>query len=84
MGSQNGQMFSTKDKDNDPDEVKHCAERHEGAWWFNKCGQASLNGVYFSRNGSEDIRGICWREWLRNETRTFYTLKKTEMKIRSV
>lgn len=84
MGSSNGLMFSTKDNDNDPHEGRNCAEEHKSAWWFKQCGQGSLNGVYFFNNGSADRRGIYWRAWLRNATGTYYTLKATEMKIRSV
>ena len=84
MALQNGQMFSTKDKDNDSFEGQHCAKSHESAWWFRKCGQGNLNGVYFFLNGAENFRGIYWMEWLRNGTKTYYTLQKTEMKMRRV
>ena len=41
-----GQMFSTKDKDNDPSMSQNCAEINTGAWWYGPCGDANLNGKY--------------------------------------
>jgi hypothetical protein len=45
MAYHNGQMFSTKDRDNDNGGFD-CAIDTNGAWWFNACHYAHLNGVY--------------------------------------
>ncbi|OWF46576.1 microfibril-associated glycoprotein 4-like [Mizuhopecten yessoensis] len=42
----NGRMFTTIDRDNDFDESRNCAETRHGAWWFRKCTNANLNGLY--------------------------------------
>ena len=39
-----GMMFTTKDKDNDQDDVNNCADAYSGAWWWGTCvTQARLN-----------------------------------------
>ncbi|XP_039951683.1 angiopoietin-related protein 1-like isoform X2 [Bactrocera tryoni] len=40
-----GKKFSTCDRDND-DSERNCAKVHKGAWWFHKCYNSHLNGVY--------------------------------------
>ncbi|XP_018790566.1 PREDICTED: angiopoietin-related protein 2-like [Bactrocera latifrons] len=40
-----GKKFSTHDRDND-DSERNCAKVHRGAWWFHKCYNSHLNGVY--------------------------------------
>ncbi|XP_043198556.1 techylectin-5B-like [Amphibalanus amphitrite] len=69
--------FSTRDRDQDGWSTFHCAQYHQGAWWYgSRCGLSSLNGRY--RDGGDgDLTGIWWYEWRRDES-----LKKTEMRIR--
>lgn len=79
-----GHMFSTKDRDND---VKwnngSCAVNNKGAWWYEKCFEANLNGVYQLQGyymGTIGCRtcGLEWRPWKGRR----YSLKFTEMKLR--
>ena len=34
LASNNGQYFSTPDRDNDQWSDGHCAQHHVGAWWY--------------------------------------------------
>ncbi|XP_070141034.1 angiopoietin-related protein 4-like [Drosophila kikkawai] len=42
-----GMKFSTYDQDNDMLDNNNCAEHDLGGWWFNDCGESSLNGKYY-------------------------------------
>ncbi|CAG2191370.1 Tenascin-R,Ryncolin-2,Angiopoietin-related protein 1,Ficolin-1-A,Fibrinogen C domain-containing protein 1-A,Angiopoietin-1,Ryncolin-1,Ficolin-2,Fibrinogen-like protein 1,Fibrinogen alpha chain,Ficolin-1,Fibrinogen-like protein A,Ficolin-1-B,Microfibril-associated glycoprotein 4,Ryncolin-3,Angiopoietin-related protein 2,Angiopoietin-4,Ryncolin-4 [Mytilus edulis] len=46
-----GQPFSTYDRDN-ANYInlfgQSCADQNGGAWWYNKCGLANLNGFYYN------------------------------------
>ncbi|XP_050092486.1 fibrinogen-like protein A [Anopheles aquasalis] len=44
-GTNKGMKFSTKDRENDVS-VNDCARNFHGAWWYNGCTYANLNGVY--------------------------------------
>ena len=70
-------QFSTKDKDNDQDEYRHCADDHKGGWWFAApgCIRSVLNGLYGSDAGPP---GIIWEGF-----QGLYTaLKRSEIKIK--
>jgi len=41
-----GMAFSTKDRDNDKTKGSNCAVSYRGAWWYNGCINAHLNGNY--------------------------------------
>jgi hypothetical protein len=64
--------FSTKDKDNN-----QCAALRGGAWWYNNCQYANLNGQYLTA-GERSDSGINWYHW-KNDRRS---MKKTEIKTR--
>ena len=76
--------FSTPDSDNDR-WFGECAVKDKAGWWFNDCSYASLNSVYY-HGGKHAIApdglidGILWYHWKQDYT---YSLRKTEMKIRS-
>ncbi|XP_033127699.1 fibrinogen C domain-containing protein 1-like [Anneissia japonica] len=74
----NHQRFSTFDRDNDAWNGGCCAEEYSGAWWYESCHFANLNGVYLHAPGSEYGRGVVWRQWRGYE----YSLKFVEMKMR--
>ena len=76
LSRQNGQMFSTWDKDNDVSSMS-CAQAYSGAWWYERCTYSNLNGVY---KHVQDNNGyfIYWFQWKNN----FNSLKTVEMKIR--
>jgi ficolin len=72
----NGFQFSTSDQDNDA-YTGNCAVICHGAWWYNNCHHANLNGEY---NNTTPHKGLNWYEW-----KDFsYSLRFTEMKIRPV
>ncbi|XP_035663838.1 soluble scavenger receptor cysteine-rich domain-containing protein SSC5D-like [Branchiostoma floridae] len=76
----NGQRFSTVDRDND-DWSRHCSqERGQAGWWFLACSYSFLNGRYLGNCGSSCpyAQGVVWYHW-RGFT---YSLKSVSMKIR--
>lgn len=57
MAGHNGMKFSTKDNDQDT-WGSHCSQRYQGAWWFEDCHAANLNGLY--GYGINDNTGNRW------------------------
>nr|XP_039266595.1 fibrinogen-like protein 1 [Styela clava] len=76
LSRHNAMNFTTKDYDDDIAGL-NCAQRYTGAWWFRKCHNSHLNGVYY-RGNSTYAEGIIWRTWRGYQ----YSLKFIEMKIR--
>ena len=66
------QDFSTHDRDNDICYCD-CADYYEGGWWYDRCYQANLNGVY----GSDDFE--LFRSYYYN-----FRLQYAQMKVRPV
>ncbi|KFB38337.1 AGAP011223-PA-like protein [Anopheles sinensis] len=58
MSYNNGHKFSTFDRNNDLSSDNCAVERH-GAWWYNGCTIANLNGRYL--NTQNDRSAIEWR-----------------------
>ena len=76
LTNHNGMMFSTKDRDNDKNNIwPNCAKLWKGAWWFNNCHDSDLNGQYLQEN-ARSWSGINWYRF-KNNNRSF---KNTEMK----
>jgi len=67
--------FTTKDRDNDAYSVTNCAELYTGAWWYDSCHHANLNGKYLGN--INDNKGLQW-----NTFRSDLSLKFAEMKLR--
>ncbi|XP_035824276.1 angiopoietin-related protein 7 [Aplysia californica] len=73
MAYHNGQLFSTKDRDNDMWSSKNCASVCHGAWWYKGCHYVNLNGLWGNTQGT---KGLIWRSV------TDGSVSFTEMKIR--
>jgi len=72
-----GQMFSTRDQDNDVWE-NACAVSFKGAWWYMDCHDSNLNGAYLAGPTSTYADSIVWQAWRGDH----YSLRFTQMKIR--
>ncbi|XP_063076438.1 angiopoietin-related protein 1b [Engraulis encrasicolus] len=81
LTSHNGKQFTTLDRDKDAF-AGNCAHFHKGGWWYNACGQANLNGVWYTggvyRSKHQD--GIFWADYGGG----FYSLKAIRMMIRPI
>ncbi|KAG8506079.1 Ficolin-1 [Galemys pyrenaicus] len=75
-GHQN-QAFSTKDRDQDAS-AGSCAERFQGAWWYNNCHSANLNGRYLRGAHESYADGVNWSTGRGYK----YSYKVSEMKLR--
>ncbi|XP_078660007.1 uncharacterized protein LOC144904745 [Branchiostoma floridae x Branchiostoma belcheri] len=80
MDYNNGMMFSTVDRDNDPWGGDCSHTRGQAGWWFRTCSWAHLNGPYLRNCGNSCPRylGLMWHGW-KGST---YSLKSVSMKIR--
>uniref|UniRef100_A0A673J3P7 Angiopoietin-related protein 1-like n=1 Tax=Sinocyclocheilus rhinocerous TaxID=307959 RepID=A0A673J3P7_9TELE len=81
LSSHNGKQFTTLDHDNDAFSG-NCAHFHKAGWWYSACGQANLNGVWYSggvyRSRFQD--GIFWADYGGG----FYSMKSVRMMIRPI
>uniref|UniRef100_A0A3Q2E567 Angiopoietin-like 1b n=1 Tax=Cyprinodon variegatus TaxID=28743 RepID=A0A3Q2E567_CYPVA len=81
LSSHNGKQFTTLDRDKDTFSG-NCAHFHKGGWWYNACGQANLNGVWYTggvyRSKFQD--GIFWADYGGG----FYSMKSVRMLIRPI
>ncbi|XP_035663831.1 uncharacterized protein LOC118407462 [Branchiostoma floridae] len=79
MAHNNGQRFSTVDRDNDGHDGS-CSPRYgQAGWWFGRCTTSLLNGRYPGNCGSScsSMQGVVWNRW-----RGSYSMKSVSMKIR--
>lgn len=70
----NGMKFSTYDMKND-EWSYNCAQMFQGAWWYRRCYQSNLNGLYLHDFSNND-KGVRWQLWKPN------SLKDTVMMVR--
>ena len=60
----------------------NCAHFQKGGWWYNSCGQANLNGVWYTggvyRSKYQD--GIFWAEYGGG----FYSMKAVRIMVRPI
>lgn len=70
-----GMKFSTPDKDNDNDANRFCGSEYYSGWWFNKCVQSNLNGLY---QNVADAKSMIWYHFRSK----WYGLKVSKMMIR--
>ncbi|XP_066515859.1 microfibril-associated glycoprotein 4-like [Hoplias malabaricus] len=81
MEANNGQKFSTFDKDQDTHETVNCAKSYLGGFWYSNCHHANPNGVYlWGKDGTHYAIGNVWLHWKGYD----YGLKFISMKIRPV
>ena len=85
MAVHNGSPFSTRDHDNDA-WSRNCAAVYGGAWWYNSCFHANLNGGYeyhISEDGQTITGGANRLNWYdgSNWYNSHYNI--VQMKIRS-
>lgn len=76
----NGRQFTTHDADNDISTSDNCGHQYGGGWWFEKCLNSNLNGVYYNQSSTLFTglpKGIEWEAW----HGYYYSLKATEMKL---
>ncbi|XP_032089422.1 ficolin-1-like [Thamnophis elegans] len=79
LSFQNNMLFSTRDKQQDP-QMFNCAEKYQGAWWYNDCHKSNLNGRYWLGEHKSLGDGINWS----SGKGLYYSYKRSEMKIRPV
>uniref|UniRef100_I3KSG4 Microfibril associated protein 4 n=1 Tax=Oreochromis niloticus TaxID=8128 RepID=I3KSG4_ORENI len=80
LSYQNGQKFTTFDKDQDS-WPGNCAKSFQGAFWYNNCHHANPNGAY--RWGADNTFyavGVEWARWKGHN----YSLKTISMKLSPV
>ncbi|MCJ8748258.1 hypothetical protein PDJAM_G00162880, partial [Pangasius djambal] len=77
----NGQKFSTFDKDQDSYAGGNCAKSYLGGFWYQACHHANPNGIYlWGKDGTLFAIGNVWYHWKGYD----YGLKYISMKIRPV
>ena len=77
MAFHNGGKFSAKDKDVDT-KNGHCAQMYKGGWWYHKCHNANLNGMYLNGIHTSFANGVNWHHWKGD----YYSLKGTTLMVR--
>ena len=77
MSYHNGRPFSTFDDDNDGYDNLNCAVEEHGAWWYDRCYHANLNGQYLEGQTNTD-KSMSWHHF----HGTKYSLRFAEMKIK--
>merc|ERR1712096_329910 len=67
--------FTTRDKDQDVHTGVNCAISYTGAWWYEACHCANLNGLYLAGENEMPAQGMTW-ETFRGQ---HYSFKTTQM-----
>ena len=78
LGHHNGRQFSTRDRENDNNRGRNCAQLFKGGWWYGYCHDSNLNGLYHGGPHTSLGDGVNWSPW----RGAYYSLKFTEMKLR--
>ncbi|KAG0720646.1 Techylectin-5B [Chionoecetes opilio] len=76
-----GRSFSTSDRDNDLYADGNCAEQFTGGWWYDRCYDAHLNGVFPAVPDRQNASYLTW--WAQDEgKRVPLVLDKVTMRIK--
>lgn len=76
-----GRSFSTKDRDNDLYSIGNCADEFTGGWWYDRCYDAHLNGLFPVVPDRQDAKYITW--WAHEgEKRLPLVLDQVTMRIK--
>lgn len=76
-----GRSFSTKDRDNDLYSIGNCAEEFTGGWWYDRCYDAHLNGLFPVVPDRQDAKFLTW--WAHEgDKRLPLVLDKVTMRIK--
>ena len=83
--SMKGLPFSTRDKNNqDTSHTTNCAKKFGGGWWYRKCHDDLMNGIYadkeYNAGSYPEPQGIVWKNWSGPRT----SLKKSTLYIRPI
>ena len=77
LSGHSGHRFSTKDRVQDTNSG-NCAKSYSGAWWYTKCHNSNLNGLYLAGKHDSYANGVDWQAWKGYH----YSLKTVTMKMR--
>ena len=79
---QNGQQFSTVDRDNDAWSYGNCAADRSGGggFWWGNCGRFIPNGRYYHGGSAPFLKGLHWYNWRDSFD---YSLKAVQMMFRA-
>ncbi|XP_067939270.1 microfibril-associated glycoprotein 4-like [Watersipora subatra] len=81
LSKSKGMQFSTNDNDRDGSQLYSCSRLHRGAFWYDRCGSANLNGVYLGDRPvatAFNWQNIFWYTWKRD----LRALRSVQMMIR--
>lgn len=81
MSYHNGHGFSTFDEDHDGTSGS-CATYHKGAWWYNGCHKANMNGLNFNGPHENPTGGIDWMIRAGSSDPDKYSFPHVQMMIR--
>ncbi|XP_069104438.1 angiopoietin-related protein 7-like [Argopecten irradians] len=79
MAYSNNCQFTTRDRDNDNTNDRHCGQRNKSGWWHNRCVYAQLNGIF--RKSIVDSQVMRW-SYFPDPSVKDQPLKTTKMMIR--
>jgi len=71
----NGQMFSTRDRDNDNWSTGHCAGYNRGGFWYFACQYAHPTGIYYAEADPSNFDGLRWVSCYGDSSARVYILK---------
>lgn len=77
LSTQNGNMFSTYNVDQDT-WIDSCAQVFHGAWWYSNCHASNLNGAYLNGPHASYADGMEWSSW----AGAYESMKTSVMKVR--